>query len=141
MPMAAGGVRHRAKSVAASEAVALVRCGVPRQPSACDSARMPHRPRPCDTGGAGLAIRDDCRYRNHHPARIESRILSSSCRMLGMTDKAPWTVRLTPQRMRDTVAVVRIVRGRAFEQMLDEPRFYLVVNTDSPFQLVGGTLD
>jgi hypothetical protein len=35
--------------------------------------------------------------------------------MLGMTDKAPWTLRLTPQRMRDTVAMVRIVRGRTFE--------------------------
>ena len=58
-----------------------------------------------------------------------------------MTDKAPWALRLTPQRMRDTVEMVRIVRGRTFEQMLDEPRFYLVVNTDSPFQLVGGTLD
>jgi trimethylamine--corrinoid protein Co-methyltransferase len=53
------------------------------------------------------------------------------------TDKVPFGSTITPQRIEDVFEMVRIARGVSREQMLREPSYYSVINTNSPMQLDG----
>jgi trimethylamine--corrinoid protein Co-methyltransferase len=66
---------------------------------------------------------------------VAERHLRAGAEMLKLTDKALWAFTFTRQRMEDTFEMVRIARGRTLEEMLNEPSFYSVVNTNSPLQL------
>jgi trimethylamine--corrinoid protein Co-methyltransferase len=66
---------------------------------------------------------------------VAERHLRAGAEMLKLTDKALWAFTFTRERMEDTFEMVRIVRGRTHEEMLNEPSFYSVVNTNSPLQL------
>jgi trimethylamine--corrinoid protein Co-methyltransferase len=53
------------------------------------------------------------------------------------TDKVPFGSTITPQRIHDVFEMVRIARGISTEQMLLEPSYYSVINTNSPMVLDG----
>ena len=57
--------------------------------------------------------------------------------VLTLSDKVPFAGTITPQRMRDFFDMVCIVRGISEEQLLREPSYYSVINTNSPLQLDG----
>jgi trimethylamine--corrinoid protein Co-methyltransferase len=57
--------------------------------------------------------------------------------VLTLSDKVPFAGTITPQRMRDFFDMVCIVRGISEEQLLQEPSYYSVINTNSPLQLDG----
>jgi trimethylamine--corrinoid protein Co-methyltransferase len=52
-------------------------------------------------------------------------------------DKVPFGSTITPQRIHDVFEMVRIARGITTEQMLREPSYYSVINTNSPMVLDG----
>jgi trimethylamine--corrinoid protein Co-methyltransferase len=51
------------------------------------------------------------------------------------TDKVAFGANNAPQRIRDVFEMVRIARGVSTEQMLREPSYYSVINTNSPMVL------
>ncbi|HVR66251.1 MAG TPA: trimethylamine methyltransferase family protein [Verrucomicrobiae bacterium] len=57
--------------------------------------------------------------------------------VLTLSDKIPFAGTITPQRMRDFFDMVCIVRGITEDQLLREPSYYSVINTNSPLQLDG----
>ena len=57
--------------------------------------------------------------------------------LLTQTDKIPFGSTITPARIEDVFELVRMARGVSREQMLREPSYYSVINTNSPMQLDG----
>ena len=57
--------------------------------------------------------------------------------LLGHSDKIPFGSTITPARIEDVFELVRMARGVSREQMLREPSYYSVINTNSPMQLDG----
>jgi hypothetical protein len=57
--------------------------------------------------------------------------------LLGNSDKIPFGSTITPARIEDVFELVRMARGVSREQMLREPSYYSVINTNSPMQLDG----
>jgi trimethylamine---corrinoid protein Co-methyltransferase len=57
--------------------------------------------------------------------------------LLGNSDKIPFGSTITPVRIEDVFELVRMARGVSREQMLREPSYYSVINTNSPMQLDG----
>jgi len=57
--------------------------------------------------------------------------------LLAHSDKIPFGSTITPQRIEDVFELVRMARGVSREQMLREPSYYSVINTNSPMQLDG----
>lgn len=66
---------------------------------------------------------------------VPLRHLEATRAMLTYTDKAIWSFTFTPQRMADAFEMVRIARGISHEQMLAEPSFHSLINTNSPLQI------
>jgi trimethylamine--corrinoid protein Co-methyltransferase len=66
---------------------------------------------------------------------VKVRHLLATEAMLTFTDKVPWAFTFTPRRMQDVFEMLRIVRGVSADQLLGEPSFYSVVNTNSPLQI------
>jgi trimethylamine---corrinoid protein Co-methyltransferase len=57
--------------------------------------------------------------------------------LLAHSDKIPFGSTITPARIEDVFELVRMARGISREQMLREPSYYSVINTNSPMQLDG----
>ena len=66
---------------------------------------------------------------------VPFRHLEATRAMLTYTDKATWTFTFTPQRMADVFEMVRIARGIDEAQLLREPSFHSLINTNSPLQI------
>jgi trimethylamine--corrinoid protein Co-methyltransferase len=68
---------------------------------------------------------------------VPIRHLAMARTLLTCSDKIPFGSTITPQRIEDVFELVRIARGATREQMLREPSYYSVINTNSPMQLDG----